>query len=279
MEVPVTVVPQRPKFIFDRSKVKNVIGQCFDQELSLRWQFVQLRAGKSLPFVVLPQLSRPPQHLDEEDPDEPIDGIYVIADELKSLHKDGELRLDGCTPDQIRLANALSEAWRLLHLGTVTDFPSKFSFRYRLTPDMAPTIMTEADYGPISANEIWKLQKLLEEFRYDWFLHHDKEARDRMKLSETRISELEVGMTRQHNSISKEYEAWAENIQVDPFILDDPFEKIPDTFIQRISSSSTISGFLSAPLVHSVCKEILRPTPSPLARPVFGVGLLLTTVL
>ncbi|RSL66861.1 hypothetical protein CEP53_003236 [Fusarium sp. AF-6] len=236
MEVPVTVVPQKPTFTFDRSyveaKAKAGLDKTFDRELSLRWQFLQVRAGKSLPFVLLPRLSRPPRYLDNIDQKERIDGIYVIEDKLKSLYKGGKLRLDGIAPCQIQLANALSTTWHLLHIGEVTPFPPDFSFYYRLTPDMVPTIMTQADHRPISANEIHEVKRLIEDERYNWIRHHDKEARDRGELIVTRISELESGMTRRHNSISKEYEAWVENIGDKALVLDDPFETLPDVNIE-----------------------------------------------
>ncbi|RSL89298.1 hypothetical protein CEP51_001309 [Fusarium floridanum] len=232
MEVPVTVVPQKPTFIFDRTNVETDLNQAFDRELSLRWQFLQVRADKSLPFVLLPRLIRPPQYLDNLDQEKRIDGFCVIVAKLKSLYKSGELRLNGIAPCQLRLANSLCKIWHFLHIGKVTPYPPNFSFCYELAPGVVPTIMTEADHGRISAKEIHELERLIGDKRYNWFLNHQMEGRDRIMLIDTRIGELEAGMTRRHNSISKEYKAWVENIGDKALVLDDPFEKIPGIDIE-----------------------------------------------
>ncbi|KAJ4210886.1 hypothetical protein NW759_012917 [Fusarium solani] len=194
---------QNAEFVYDRAQNTDVFDQDFDHELSLRLQFVQAQAGKPLPIVLLPNLSRPPKHPNQAHDDELTETIYMIRDELKYLNETEKFDLN-------------------------YGYPPNFSSHHQVAPGAVLGPKTQADHVSIAASEIQELTRLITEDRYRWFLDCERQTRDGIKPAETRISELEVGMTRQYNVVSKEFEIWAENIGDNAFLISDPFRKIPD---------------------------------------------------
>ncbi|KAJ3460094.1 hypothetical protein MRS44_010961 [Fusarium solani] len=219
---------QDGQFVFDRAQNTDVFDQYFDRELSLRWQFVQAQAGKHLPIVLLPQRSRPPKHPKQGHDDELTETVYMVRDELKYLNETEKLDMNCRAPCQLGLAKRLGNRWAFLHIGTFAPYPPNFSFHYQVAPGAVLGPKTQDDHVSIAVSEIQELVRLITEDRYKWFLECEKKTRDGIRLAETRISELEVGMTRQHNAVSKEFELWAASIGEKPFLINDPFQKIPD---------------------------------------------------
>ncbi|EEU38713.1 uncharacterized protein NECHADRAFT_83128 [Fusarium vanettenii 77-13-4] len=219
---------QNREFVFDKSQLPCVFDQDYDRELSLRAQFVLLNVGQPLPIVVLPRLSRPPKHRKQAHDDELTETIYMIRDELKYLNETGRLDTNCRAPCQLGLAKRLGKRWAFLHIGTFAPYPPNFSFHHQVAPGAVLGPKTQEDHVSIAATEIQELTRLITQDRYKWFLECEKAIRDRIKLVETRISELELGMTRQHNAVSKEFEAWAENIGDNAFVIDDSFQRIQD---------------------------------------------------
>ncbi|KAI8716937.1 hypothetical protein NCS52_00988400 [Fusarium sp. LHS14.1] len=220
---------QSREFVFDRSQLPCVFDQNFDRELSLRAQFLLTHVGQPLPKVLLPRLSRPPKHRQRAHDDELIETIYMIKDEFKYLNETGRLDINCLAPCQLGLAERLGKRWAFLHIGISTPYPLNFSFHHQVAPGAVAGPKTQEDHVSIVAPEIQELTRLITQDRYKRFLEREKPIRDMMKLIERRISALEMEMTRQHNALSKEFEAWAEDIGDNAFVIEDSFQRIQDT--------------------------------------------------
>ncbi|KAL2679288.1 hypothetical protein Neosp_010057 [[Neocosmospora] mangrovei] len=205
---------QNRKFAFDRSQLPA--------------QFVLTHVGEPLPIVLFPRLSRPPKHRKDANDDELSESIYMIRDELKYLNETGRLDTNCRAHCQLGLAKRLGKGWAFLHIGTFAPYPPNFTFHHQVASGPVLGPKTKEDHVSIAATEIQELTRLITQDHYKWFLECDKAIRDRIKLAETRISELEPGMTRQHNAVSKEFEAWAKNIGDNAFVIDDAFQRIQE---------------------------------------------------
>lgn len=219
---------QNTDFFYDKEESTTIFDQDFDHELSLRWQFVQIRAGKPLPFVLLPKRSRPPKHPKQPREDKLTEPICIIRAEIKSLYEAKKLQLNGCAPCQEGLAERLGKRWAFLHIGNFAPYPSNFSFYDQTEAGTLLGPMNQADHEFIAANELHELKRLITEDRYYQFIDYEKVARGRIKAAEARISELEVGMTRRHNALSKQFEIWAETIEDNASLISSPPQEIPD---------------------------------------------------
>lgn len=191
-------------FTFDRTPDLGVLEKGLDQELSLRWQFVQAKDGKSLPTVLFPQLSRPPKPPKQQPDDDFTIPIWLIIRQLQDLHLNGGLSLDGRTLPQERLARTLGERWHFWH-----------------------TLKSEPILESITVEEIRELKRLIGD-RYGWFLGLEQTTRGKIKSAAVSVTELEVSMTRQHNAVSKEYKSWLKAIENHPAVVRLPFDRTPD---------------------------------------------------
>ncbi|KAJ4326723.1 hypothetical protein N0V84_002840 [Fusarium piperis] len=129
---------------------------------------------------------------------------FVIIRELKDLYQAGRLDVNGHTCCQERLAKTLGQRWYFCHIAKTHEI-----------------------LQAIAAGEIEELQRLIED-RYEWFLHCEQTALDKIKVAEASIIKLEVGMTRQHNAVSKQYQIWLKSIDNNPAEMYLPFERTPD---------------------------------------------------
>ncbi|KAI8675947.1 hypothetical protein NCS57_00497600 [Fusarium keratoplasticum] len=219
---------QNGEFVLDRTQNTYIFDKDFDKELSLRWQYVNAQADKLPPLVLLPDLSRPPKHPKQAHDDELTETIYMIRDEIKYLNETQKLQLNCRAPCQEGLAKRLGKRWAFLHIGDFAPYPPNFSFHHQVAAGVVLGPKFQVDHMCIAASELQELTRLITEDRYKWFLECEKKTRDGIKLAEMRIRELEGYMTRQHNAILKEFELWAENNWDNVFVINDPFQNIPN---------------------------------------------------